>query len=91
MRDVETFYPKKTLEKPYNSPYGKTFRDYRNQLELSNEQIDLIIKLCKKLKIEPFFSVLDINSFNRLKKYNFKLIKIPSTISENQIFKICKE
>ena len=53
---------------------------------MSNEQIDLIIKLCKKLKIEPFFSVLDINSFNRLKKYNFKLIKIPSTISEDSNF-----
>ena len=58
MRDVETFYPKKILEKEYKSPYGKTFRDYRNQLELSNKQIELIIKICKKLKIKPFFQYL---------------------------------
>lgn len=86
MRDVETFYPKKILEKEYKSPYGKTFRDYRNQLELSNKQIELIIKICKKLKIKPFFSVLDIISFKKLKKYNFDLIKIPSTISEDANF-----
>ncbi len=86
MRDVETFYPKKTLDKEYKSPYGKTFRDYRNQLELNKEQIDLIFKLCKKLKIKPFFSILDIPSFKKLKKYNLNLIKIPSTISEDTNF-----
>ena len=86
MRDVETFYPKKTLDKEYKSPYGNTFRDYRNQLELNNEQIDLIFKLCKNLNIKPFFSVLDIPSFKKLKKYNLDLIKIPSTISEDTNF-----
>ena len=83
MRDVETFYPKKVLDKQYNSPYGKTFREYRKQLELSLEQINLIVKHCKKLKIKPFFSILDIASFKKLKKYNFELIKLPSTISED--------
>ena len=32
------------------------------------------------------FSILDKDSFNRLKKYNFELIKIPSTISEDANF-----
>lgn len=86
MRDVENFYSKKILDREYKSPYGKTFRDYRNKLELSAEQIELIIKLCKKLKIKPFFSVLDISSFKKLKKYNFSLLKIPSTISEDKVF-----
>jgi sialic acid synthase SpsE len=85
-RDVETFYPQKILEKKYKSPFGKTFRDYRNQLELTDDQIDLIVNLCKKLKIKPFFSILDIKSFKKLKKYNFDLIKIPSTISEDVNF-----
>ena len=83
MRNVETFYPKKILDKKYLSPYGKTFRDYRNQLELTDEQIKLIVKFCNKLKIKPFFSILDIDSFKKLKKYNFKLLKLPSTISED--------
>jgi N-acetylneuraminate synthase len=86
MRDVENFYTKKILAKDYKSPYGKTFREYRNKLELTNEQIELIIKFCKKLKIEPFFSVLDIVSFKKLKKYNLRLLKIPSTISEDKVF-----
>lgn len=86
MRDVENFYSKKILDRDYKSPYGKTFRDYRNKLELSDEQIELIIKLCKKLKIEPFFSVLDTSSFKKLKKYNLRLLKIPSTISEDKVF-----
>jgi len=85
-RNVETFYPQKILEKEYKSPFGKTFRDYRVQLELTDHQINLIINLCKKLKIKPFFSILDIKSFERLKKYNFELIKIPSTISEDTDF-----
>lgn len=86
MRDVETFYPKKTLNQKYKSPYGETFRDYRNQLELGDEQIELIIRLCKKLNIKPFFTVLDTISFKRIKKYNFGLLKIPSTISEDLKF-----
>jgi len=86
MRDVETFYPKKILNKKYESPYGSNFRDYRNQLELNDDQIKLIIKECKKIKIKPFFSILDIKSFEKLKKYNFNLYKIPSTISEDKKF-----
>ena len=86
MRNVETFYPKKTLDQKYKSPYGKTFRDYRKQLELEDEQIKLIIRLCKKLNIKPFFTVLDNISFKKIKKYNFGLLKIPSTISEDLNF-----
>ncbi len=86
MREVETFYPKKVLDQKYKSPYGNTFREYRNKLELNDQQIKLIIKLCKKIKIKPFFSILDIESFKKLKKYNFELIKIPSTISEDKKF-----
>ena len=55
MRNVATFYPKAILDKKYKSPYGKTFRDYRNQLELSDNQIKLIISHCKKINIKPFF------------------------------------
>ena len=38
MREVETFYPKKVLDQKYKSPYGNTFREYRNKLEL-NERL----------------------------------------------------
>lgn len=81
VRDVETFYPKKILQEKYKFPFGNTFYDYRKKLELTDEQIEIILSLGKKLKIQPFFSILDIPSFERLKKYKLKIIKIPSTIS----------
>jgi N-acetylneuraminate synthase len=86
LRNVETFYSQEELNRNFNSPFGKTFRDYRNGLELNNSQITLIKKLCKKYKIKPFFSVLDIQSFEKILKYKFSLIKIPSTISEDKKF-----
>ena len=86
MRNVETFYSKKELDNNFKSPFGKTFKDYRNGLELNDSQIILIKKLCKKYKIKPFFSVLDIQSFQKLSKYKFSMIKIPSTISEDKNF-----
>lgn len=86
VRDVETFYPKKKLNEKYISPFGNTFRDYRNQLELNDDQIRLIFSHSKKIGIKPFFSILDIISFKRLKKFKLDLIKIPSTISEDKNF-----
>ena len=85
-RDFENFYTKKQLNKYYNSPFGKTFYDYRKKLELTSEQIKYIKKLGKKFKIIPFFTVLDINSFKFIKKFKFPIIKIPSTISQDRDF-----
>ena len=88
VREVETFYPKKILRQKYKFPFGNTFYDYRKKLELTDEQIKLIISLGKKFKIKPFFSILDIPSFKRLKKFKLNIIKIPSTISvDNQFLK----
>jgi len=81
VRDVETFYPKKILQQKYKFPFGNTFYDYRKKLELTDQQIKLIISLGKKLGIKPFFSILDIPSYERLKKFKLNIIKIPSTIS----------
>ena len=50
-RKINSSLLKKILNQKYKSPYGKTFRDYRNQLELEDEQIELIIRFCKKLNI----------------------------------------
>ena len=50
------------------------------KLELTDEQIEIILSL-GKTKNSTFFSILDIPSFERLKKYKLKIIKIPSTIS----------
>jgi sialic acid synthase SpsE len=84
MRDVDSFYSKDKLNSKFKSPFGKTFRDYRNALELSNDQINIVKQLCSELGIKYFFSVLDLISYERSKKLNQYRIKLPSTISNHK-------
>lgn len=85
-RDVESFYTQDELNKPYNSPFGKTFRDYRNGLELDENGFNLVEKWCKEYGIKWFASVLDWKSYNFIKKFSPEMIKLPSTISEHSDF-----
>ena len=83
-RDVDTFYSKEKLIEKYDSPFGKTFSDYRHALELNLEQFEIVDKICKKLGIKWFASILDIKSFKFIQHFNPTLIKLPSTISQHQ-------
>ena len=82
-RNVETFYSKEELSAKYKSPFGNTFRDYRNQLELTNEDFIYLDTLCKSLNIKWFASALDQISYEFLVNTNCYAIKLPSTISEH--------
>lgn len=88
-RDVQSFYSDKQLDSVYNSPFGKTFRDYRLGIELNMEQFLLIDRWCKEVGIEWFVSVLDVPSYEFISEFNPKIIKLPSTISEHKDF-LCK-
>lgn len=83
-RNVDTFYSKKELSQTYNSPFGKSFYDYRKALELTRDQIELAKSLCKKFDMGLFFSVLDIESYKSISSYGFNRIKLPSTISNKR-------
>jgi len=83
-RDVLTFYTAEQLEKPYASPFGTTFGDYRAALELDMEDFDFIDRLCTEVEIGWFLSVLDAPSFEFVKNLNPAMIKLPSTISEHK-------
>ncbi len=85
-RDPNTFYSKKELDTYYYSKFGSTFREYRNGLELSLDQLQKFDKFCKKIKIKWFATVLDIKSYEIIKKFKPSLIKIPSTISTYKSF-----
>jgi len=85
-RNVEKFYTSEQLESRYDSPFGKTFRDYRNQLELSDEDFFKLDEICTHLEIPWFLSVLDETSFNFLEKLPIPVIKLPSTISNFTTF-----
>ncbi len=83
-RNVETFYSQDELALKYKSPFGETFRDYRNQLELSPEDFIYLDNLCKSLNIKWFASALDKISYEFLINSNCYAIKLPSTISEHK-------
>lgn len=82
-RDVASFYTPEQLASPYVSPYGKTFNDYRQQLELSKYDFEFVDRLCKEVGIGWFASVLDQPSFEFMRELNPAFIKLPSTISEH--------
>ncbi len=83
-RDVATFYSPEQLGAPYVSPFGKTFADYRQQLELSRDDFAFVDRLCRDLNIGWFVSVLDYPSFKFLQEFDPAIIKLPSTISEHR-------
>ncbi|MCK6618199.1 MAG: N-acetylneuraminate synthase family protein [Cyclobacteriaceae bacterium] len=85
-RDVDTFYSAEKLNSYYWSPFGKTLGDYRKGVELDEEKLTILDKTCRSLKIDWFCSVLDYPSFEVIRRFNPKLIKIPSTISNHRDF-----
>jgi N-acetylneuraminate synthase len=82
-RDVESFYTREQLDAPYRSPFGKTFRDYRHQLELDRDGFHFLDELCARLGIRWFASALDEPSYRFLLDAGSHAIKLPSTISEH--------
>jgi sialic acid synthase SpsE len=92
-RDVDTFYSAEILAKPFKSPFGKTFRDYRFGLELNKEDFEWVNGFCNEVGIGWFASILDEPSFDFVKQLNPALIKLPSTISEKKTYleKVGKE
>ncbi|MFT5716052.1 MAG: sialic acid synthase SpsE [Oleiphilaceae bacterium] len=85
-RDVESFYTQSELDKPYTSPFGTTFRDYRNGLELDVFGFRMVEKWCSEYGIKWFASVLDLPSYLFMKQFSPELVKLPSTISEHTAF-----
>ena len=85
-RNVESFYSKTILEEDYESPFGKTFRDYRNAIELDADGFRFLDDLCRNVGIDWFCSVLDRVSFEFIQQFKPSMIKIPSTISNHRSF-----
>ena len=92
-RHVDTFYTTDVLNKPYDSPFGKSFRDYRIGLELTEGDFEWVDSYCRKIGIGWFASILDSHSFEFIKSFNCDIIKLPSTISEKKDYlaKVGKE
>lgn len=85
-RDVDTFYTAEQLARPYTSPFGSTLGDYRRGVELSLSQLHVLDATCRRLGIDWFCSVLDYPSWEIIREFKPKLVKIPSTISNHRSF-----
>lgn len=85
-RNAETFYSPEMLAKPFKSPLGKTFGDYRCGLELTKEDFEWVDDFCRKIGIGWFASILDEPSYDFIKSFKPNLIKLPSTISEKKSY-----
>jgi N-acetylneuraminate synthase len=85
-RDISTLYSKEKLKSQYSSPFGTTFEDYRRGIEIDEKLLNVIFEESYSQNIPFFFSILDLISYNWLKKYNIPLIKLPSTISNYRDF-----
>lgn len=85
-RDVDSFYSKEKLLEPYKSQFGTTLRDYRMGVELNKQQLIMALKECDFYGIPLFFSILDRKSYEYLRFLSPYLIKLPSTISNHQLY-----
>ncbi len=86
-RDVNLFYTKEELQRPYESKFGKTYGDYRRGVELTVDDLKKFDSFCKKENILWFSTILDKFSFNLMNStFNLELVKIPSTVSNHKNF-----
>ena len=83
-RDVDSFYTPEQLASYYWSPFGETLGDYRRGVELNDALLDLLDETCRRCGIEWFCSVLDMPSYEAIRRFNPRLVKIPSTISNHR-------
>jgi N-acetylneuraminate synthase len=85
-KDVETYYSKDKLDALYDSPYGKTYRDYRKIFEFGREDFRRFDKLCKRLDIPWFATVQDIKSLQFMLKFNLPKYKLASSSARDWEF-----
>lgn len=82
-KDVDNFYSKEKLDSDFNSPYGKTYREYRSIFEFSDEDFQRFDSKCKELGVEWFATAQDDLSLDFLLKYDLPGYKVASSNARN--------
>ena len=92
-RDINLVYSRDYLLEKRDSPWGKTQRDQKEGLELSEINYQEIDRYSKKINIDWFASAWDLNSQKFLKKFDLKYNKIASAmiIDEELLNKVAEE
>lgn len=77
-RDIDLVYPPEVLNSERKSPFGTTYRQQKEGLELTKSDFDEIDVYCKSLGIEWFASCWDIESQKFMRQYDLKYNKVAS-------------
>ena len=82
-KDVETFYSEEKLSSAYDSPYGKTYRDYRTIFEFDHEDYRRFDAKCEAENISWFSTVQDQASYAFMERYDLPIYKVASINARN--------
>ena len=79
-RDNKTLFSKEAYNKEYSSEnsFAKKYGEHREKLELKENDLIALKKLCKKYKVKFMSTPFDFNSAKKLKKIGVDLFKISS-------------
>ena len=80
VKDIEEAHPKELLDMPYEGPnsYGKTYREHKQALELSQEDLEKVYKYAKELGIICFSTPCNVSAVKRLEQLDNPIYKIAS-------------
>ncbi|MEM7043268.1 MAG: N-acetylneuraminate synthase family protein [Pseudomonadota bacterium] len=85
-KDVETFYSEEKLSSAYESPYGKTYRDYRTIFEFDHEDYRRFDDKCVAENISWFSTIQDAASYDFMAPYDLPIYKVASINARNADF-----
>lgn len=85
-KNVETFYSQEKLNSSYESPYGKTYRDYRSIFEFDHEDYQRFDIKCEAENIPWFSTIQDATSYDFMAPYDLPIYKVASINARNHDF-----
>lgn len=85
-KNVETFYSQEKLNSSYESPYGKTYRDYRSIFEFDHADYERFDAQCQADNIPWFSTIQDEPSYDFMASYDMPIYKVASINARNHDF-----
>lgn len=85
-KDVASFYSPEKLATRYDSPYGRTYRDYREVFEFDREDFLRLDEHCRARNVRWFATAQDVPSLAFLLEFHPPLIKVASCNARNVPF-----
>ena len=87
-RDIENVYSKTFLDSFRESPWGKTQRDQKTGIELSEDDYIIINEYCLEKKIDWFASCWDTKSQILMRKFNLNYNKVGPMLVHKKLLEI---